>query len=162
MLIDGRDDLVERSRFSSRNLIDVRRWHKSCNVDDGSLRRLMVLSYGATSVAPEKRRERASVAILSCRLGPHHPRGRWQQRRARRKKTESEPSLRLSALLHGGPLSILDFGFWIEGADSGVKISKPVIQNPKSKISLDSFYSIHEGAKRFGDEDAAVFLLVIF
>jgi hypothetical protein len=31
MLVDGIDDLVERSYLTSRDLIDVRRWHESCN-----------------------------------------------------------------------------------------------------------------------------------
>jgi hypothetical protein len=67
MLFDGRDDLVERSCSTSRDLREGRRWHRLCNVGDGSLRRLMVLSFGAImhSVELDCASERRAVIFHS-------------------------------------------------------------------------------------------------
>ena len=104
-------------------------------IDDGSLRRLMVLSFGAIMPSAEMIvRVNGALPSSTHRSGPHRLRGRWQRRDTRTRITESEPSLRISALTHDGPLSI---------------------------ISLDHLHSIHVRAKRFRYENAAVLLLVV-
>lgn len=104
-------------------------------VDGGSLRRLKVLSFGAIKRSAEMIvRVNGVLPFSTHRPGPHRLSGKCQWRGTRTRITESEPSLRISALTLDGPLSI---------------------------TSTNLLHPIHERAQRFGDDDAAIFLLIV-